>query len=324
MEIMEHSAVLQDGKYRLKLPFKKRDVSLPNNLAVVKQRMQGLRKRFTNNENLHQEYAEYVNGLITNIYAEPVPQQKLQGEPGRVWYIPHHAVHHPRKGTLRVVFDCAATFQGASLNKELLQGPNLTSSLLGVLLRFREGPVAFMGDIKAMFHQVKVAEEDRDFLRFLWWPNGDITQDLMEYRMTVHLFGAASSPSCASYALRKSADDHQSEFAAGVCQAVKQNFYVDDCLKSSATEREAVQMIQDLTALCQKGGFSLEKWISNRRAVLHAIAAERRAKDFKELDLDRDKLPAERALGLLWCVETDSFRFRIELKQQSLTRRGML
>lgn len=108
-----------------------------------------------------------------------------------------------------------------------------------------------MGDIQAMFHQVKVAEEDRDFLRFLWWPNGDVTQDLMEHRMTVHLFGAVSSPSCASYALRKSADDHQFEFAANVCQAVKKNFYVDDTLKSSATEGDAIQMIQDLTLLCQ-------------------------------------------------------------------------
>lgn len=73
-----------------------------------------------------------------------------------------------------MVFDCGATFQGVSLNSELLPGPNLTSSLLGDLLRFRNEVVAFMGDIQAMFHQVKVAEEDRDFLGFLWWPEGDI------------------------------------------------------------------------------------------------------------------------------------------------------
>lgn len=54
--------------------------------------------------------------------------------------------------------------QETSLNNELLQGPNLTSSLLGVLTRFRQEPVACMGDIQAMFYQVKVAEEDRDFL----------------------------------------------------------------------------------------------------------------------------------------------------------------
>lgn len=68
-----------------------------------------------------------------------------------------------------------------------------------------------MGDIQAMFHQVRVTEEYRDFLRFLWWPNGDLTKDLVEYRMTIHLFGAVSSPSCAAYALRKTTDDNQSE-----------------------------------------------------------------------------------------------------------------
>lgn len=71
--------------------------------------------------------------------------------------------------------------------------------------------------------------------------------------MTVHLFGAVSSPSCASYALRKTADDNQSDFVSEVTQAVRQNFYVDDCLKSSATEGEAIQMIQDISALSEGG-----------------------------------------------------------------------
>lgn len=97
-----------------------------------------------------------------------------------------------------MVFDGGATFQGTSLNSELLQGPNLTSSLFGVLTRFRQEPVACMGDIQAMFYQVKVAEEDRDFLRFLWWPDGDLSKEPTGYRMTVHVFGAVSSPSCAS------------------------------------------------------------------------------------------------------------------------------
>jgi len=96
---------------------------------------------------------------------------------------------------LRVLFDCGAKYQGTSLNNQLLQGPNLTSSLIGVLLRFRKELVAFMTDVTAMFYQVKVAEEGRDFLRFLWWPGGDVTQVAAVFRMTVHIFGAVSSPS---------------------------------------------------------------------------------------------------------------------------------
>ena len=49
-----------------------------------------------------------------------------------------------------------------------------------------------MADTEAMFYQVFVPEEQRDFLRFLWWPNGDLTAQIEEYRMTVHLFGAVS------------------------------------------------------------------------------------------------------------------------------------
>ena len=40
--------------------------------------------------------------------------------------------------------------------------------------------------------------------------------------------------------------------------------------------------------------------------------------------LDIDKLPVERALGLQWCVETEAFKFKMEVKHQALTRCGML
>ncbi len=94
-----------------------------------------------------------------------------------------------------------------------------------------------MGDIQKMFYQVKVAETDKDFLRFLWWPEGDLSQEIVEFRMTVHLFGAVSSPSCACYALRKTAEDNQALFPAEVIQTVKHNFYVDDCSKSTSSKK---------------------------------------------------------------------------------------
>ena len=324
LDIMESSATLQEERYCLKLPFKRPDVHLPNSFKVAKQRILGLKKRFMSNPEFHKEYSNSLNDVIEKGYAEKVPLEQSQGRPGKVWYIPHHGVYHPRKGSLRVVFDGGATYQGTSLNNELLQGPNLTSSLLGVLTRFRQEPVACMGDIQAMFYQVKVAEQDRDFLRFLWWPDGDLSKELAEYRMAVHMFGAVSSPSCASYALRKTADDNSADFSAETVLAVKQNFYVDDCLLSLSSEEAAMQRVQELSALCKRGGFVLEKWVSNSRSVLQTIAEDQWAKDIKELDLDRDKLPIERALGLLWCVESDSFKFKMEVKQQSLTRRGML
>ena len=56
-----------------------------------------------------------------------------------------------------------------------------------------------------------------------------------EYRMTVHLFGATSSPSCANYALRKTAEEFGNLFGKQAEHAIKKNFYVDDCLRSDET-----------------------------------------------------------------------------------------
>ena len=73
----------------------------------------------------------------------------------------------------------------------------MINELVGGLLRFREEPVAFVADIKGIFHQFNVAEQHRNLLRLLWWKEGDPSKDLVEYRMNGRLFGAASSPGCA-------------------------------------------------------------------------------------------------------------------------------
>ncbi len=129
-EIAESSVKLEDKHYTLKLPFKKENVYLPNNFSLAKQRILGLKRRFQRDEQFYQEYVAFVKEIINKGYAEKVPTQRLKGDSGKVWYIPHHGVRHPRKRNLRVVFDCGAVFKGTSLNQALLQGPNFTSTLI--------------------------------------------------------------------------------------------------------------------------------------------------------------------------------------------------
>ena len=177
-----------------------------------------------------------------------------------------------------------------------------------MLTRFRKEPVVLMSDIEAMFHQVRVSEEATDLLRFLWWPSGDLSQSMEAYRMVVHLFRATSSPSCANYALRKCAEDNKAHFSQQVIDTILHSFYVDDCLASVASEGEAISLYADLGSICAKGGFRLTKCNvtkSNSRSVLAVIPEEERAKEVKDLDLDCDNLPVERALGVRWCVQSD-------------------
>ena len=133
-------------------------------------------------------------------------------------------VFHPQKqGKILVVFDAASLHNGVSLNNQLLQGPDLTNSLLVILLRFRHNRIALVADIEGMFNQVKVPPEDSDALRFLWWEDSDLER-LPEFQMTSHIFAATDSPSCANFCLKRAAEDRKRRCSDEAVSAVKKDF----------------------------------------------------------------------------------------------------
>ena len=94
--------------------------------------------------------------------------------------------------------------------------------------------------------------------------------------MTRHLFGATSSPSCANYSLHRTAEDFGDEFDPAVKSTLRRDMYVDDVLKTTASEDTAVSMVLDLKQLCSKGGFNLTKFSSNSVKVLGALPSRLR------------------------------------------------
>ncbi len=223
-------------------------------------------KKMKRDAEYHENYTAFVEKFVSKGYASKVPREEID-EPS-LWYLPHHGVYHPKKKKIRVVFDCSAKYNGLSLNDVLLQGPDLTNSLIGVLLRFREESVAFIGDIEAMFFQIQVPPDQHDFLRFLWWPNGDLSQPLEEYRMSVHTFGAISSPSIANYALKDTANTADTKYDAIVGHTIRRNFYVDDCLKSCPDVPTAVKLVKELVSATAEGGFRVTSVSKSIRAAV--------------------------------------------------------
>ncbi|XP_062588283.1 uncharacterized protein LOC134249947 [Saccostrea cucullata] len=324
LQQVENSIQFENGHYHIGLPFRRKDVVLPNNSAQCLKRLEGLKCKFMKNPQFKDHYVEFMDKILQKGYAEPVPEDELNEEDGRIWFLPHHGIYHPKKpNKIRVVFDCSAKFMGVSLNNQLLQGPNLANNLLGVLMRFRQEEIAILGDIESMFYQVKVPEKDRNFLRFYWWKDGDIDQKPLQYRMTVHLFGATSSPSCCHYALQITAEKHKEQFAPIVTDTVKRNMYVDDCLTSVAAEETAVSLIKDVSALCKMGGFYLTKFISNSEQVLESVPEIDRVQEVEKWNLSDETL-VERALGVYWFIKKDVLGFQLNNNNQPATRRGIL
>ena len=328
LDVFQKSAHMVQGHYNIAVPWKSSYPNLPNNKAMAVRRLEFVKKRLVRDPVLAKKYSEFMSDLFEKGYAQTVPEEEIQRDDGAIWYLPHHNVIHQQKpDKTRVVFDCSAKYRGMSLNDCVYQGPDLTNSLLGILTRFRKEPIAFMADIEAMFFQVHVASKDINALRFLWYPKNDLTQEPIECQMLVHLFGGVWSPSCANFALRKTAEDNRHLYDEDVADTVLKNFYVDDCLKSVSTEDRAVRLAKDLRDMLRRGGFNLSKWISNSRKVLDSVPLPERAKGVKNLDLSKDHLPVERALGVGWDTETDKFVFKVSPKvklSSVLTRRGLL
>lgn len=119
-DMASQSARLVEGHYSIALPLRNKDMKMPNSRKVAEQRALNLRRKFVKNPTFHAEYSAFMGGIIEKGYAVKVPSKDLSRDDSRVWYLPHHRVYHPKKKTLRVVFDCGASYQGITLNDQLL------------------------------------------------------------------------------------------------------------------------------------------------------------------------------------------------------------
>ena len=204
----------------------------------------------------------------------------------------------------------------------VIKEPDLANSLVAVLQRFRRWLMPIVADIEAMFYQVHVFPPDRDALRSFWWTEGNLDFKPTIYRMAVHLFGAKSSPSCATFCLRATARQFGKHFDPDVIETVMKSFYVDDCLTGTNTEEAAIKMISDLRSLLAMGGFKLTKLLSSSSKVIQTVPEEERLKSLQNsMPLNG---PRGRILKINWNVSFDQFFFKVDLPDAPITKRGIL
>ena len=193
--------------------------------------------------------------------------------------------------------------------------------MMGMMLKFRNKPIAIAADVEGIFHQTRVSEDDSDSLRFLW--KEDILAEAPPdvYKMLVRIFGAKDSPACANYVLKRIARDNWMDFLPETYATVLKDFYVDDLLKSVNTEAEAIKLAKELIEMLQRGRHRLTKFVSNSKKVLDALP-QSEVSPSSSVEIDVEKL--ERALGIWWETSNDVFTFVTKLKPNPPTKRGIL
>lgn len=84
MKIMESSVTHEDGRYKLGLPWRDEDASLPNNMPLGHARLQQLKRKLSRDATLRQMYTATVNDFIEKGYAKEVTHIDTNSK--RVWY----------------------------------------------------------------------------------------------------------------------------------------------------------------------------------------------------------------------------------------------
>ena len=154
------------------------------------------------------------------------------------------------------------TNESPSLNDCMYSGPALTPTIFKILLRFRERKTALFGDIEKAFLNIRVQEQDRNVLRFLWIDSFEKDDPkLLLCRFCRVVFGFNSSPFLLNATLRH----HISQYSldAEFVENLLNSFYVDD-LVSGERNLEKCSLLCEKSKKClSEGGFNLRRWISN-------------------------------------------------------------
>ncbi|XP_058817679.1 uncharacterized protein LOC131680988 [Topomyia yanbarensis] len=287
----------------------------PNSYPMAVRRLQSLERKLQKDPELKQTVRKLIADYEEKGYAHKASEEELlTADSNRVWYLPLSVVTNPRKpGKIRLIWDAAAKTDGVSFNSQLLKGPDLLTPLPTVLSQFRQYPIAVCGDIKEMFHQIKIREQDRQLQRFLW--RDTLIEHPQVYIMDVATFGSTCSPASAQYVKNINAAEFVGQYPRASA-AIEKKHYVGDYLNSFESIQEAIEVVNDVKRVHARGGFELRNFRSNSIDVLRGIG-EAPAEGSKYLLLDRSEA-TESILGMRWIPKDDAFTYAFAIRSDLL------
>ena len=157
-------------------------------------RLKSLLKNLDQKQEVREPYDSVIKDQLENNIIE-VTATKINNS-SKEFYMPHGAViHESAESTkLGVVYDVSVMSEpGFSLDDCLKKGPPLQNKLWNILIRTRFRPVVLYGDIEKAFLQIRIRENQRDYLRFHWSEKANY--DIIKiYQFAGLVFGLNQSP----------------------------------------------------------------------------------------------------------------------------------
>ncbi|GFV45664.1 uncharacterized protein TNCV_2739401, partial [Trichonephila clavipes] len=161
----------------------------------------------------------------------------------------------------------------------------------------------------------RVREQDRDFLRFMWYDREN-REHIKIYRHRRVVFGVTSSPFLLGATLNHHLDNAHGNFD-NVAKILRKSFYVDNCVTSFETEEQLQKFIVESKILLTSAHFNLRGWQSN--VLLNP-------ENFSELESQPDNFETM-VLGLIWNLKDDCLSCNINCRKnegKAITKRSLL
>ncbi|XP_065083280.1 uncharacterized protein LOC135705459 [Ochlerotatus camptorhynchus] len=313
-EILQATTKRVGNRFETGLLWREDERRFPDSYPMAVRRMRALERKLGKDPALKQKVCQQIEDYQTKGYAHKITAEELADTPSSVvWYLPLNVVLNPKKpGKVRMVWDAAASVGGVSLNSELVKGPDMLVPLPKVVCCFREGRIAFGGDIQEMYHQMNIRCEDKQALRFLF--GTDESGAPQGYVMDVATFGATCSPCSAQYVKNLNAGQFAEQYPEAAAAIIKKH-YVDDYYDSVDTVEEAIRRAKEVKYIHSQGGFHIRNWVSNSEAFLEELE-DRSANGAVHFSRDKDA-EYEHVLGIVWKPMEDVFCFATMSKAES-------
>ena len=301
-EFQENIAKTSDGRYEVGVPWIPGAKLSNTNEEPSRRRLHNVERKLKRNEELKVEYDNIVYEQIEKSIVEKAPEQPT-GE--RVFYMPHKPVvrESATSTKVRMVFDASAKphLLANSVNECMHTGPPLQPLLWDIMIRARMSSDILLADLQKAFLQIAIKEEDRDAFRFLFNINGKEEH----LRFTRVPFGAEASPFMLGATLQHHFSEQPPELEDTV-QALKENTYVDNLMKTGSGVEELKKFKQEATEILESARFPVHKWESNIP------------------ELDSEDNPSK-LLGLVWDKREDALEIQAQIQgEQTPTKRSIL
>ena len=115
LEIMKTGVYKNEqGNWEMPLPFRAVAPVVPNNRGQAVKRLNNLLRSFKRKRELEKDYFMFMAKILDRGHALLVPPAEVGNESsiGRIWYLPHFGIYHPRKPKqIRVVFDSSTSIK---------------------------------------------------------------------------------------------------------------------------------------------------------------------------------------------------------------------